>query len=326
MKKQNRTHRNKTNSDSRAKLPTYIITAAVIVLSGIIAFFISDGNEFIWDDPAAFSEESALTIDENTLRVHFIDVGQGDCALLQTKNEAILIDAGGDNNYHVADHIKSLGIDTLNYVIATHPHADHINYLDEVIDSFSVLNVILPKLTKENTPTTSSYESLLRAVKNSGAKTISAKPGASYSVGDIEMTVLAPIKQTDDLNDMSVVVSIRYGNTSFLFMGDAEKFSENLILESEYAYLLDADVLKVGHHGSRGSTGKKFLSAVSPEIAVIPCASHNDYGHPHEETVQLLNDYGIEILKTSSLGTFVIESDGEKLSNYRWNFNATDYR
>lgn len=326
MEKHRRTQRSRTNSDPKSRLLTYIILATVIVLSGIIAFFISGPEEFPWNDATASVNGTVTPIGENTLRVHFIDVGQGDCALLQTANEAILIDAGGDTMYSVADHIKSLGIDTLDYVIATHPHSDHINHLDEVINAFSVSNVIIPKLSQKNTPTTAAYESFLHAVKSSGAKTIPAKPGAVYFVGDIEMTVLAPLKQTDDLNNMSVVLNITYGETSFLFTGDAENFSENLIMESEYAHYLDADVLKVGHHGSRTSTGKEFLSAVSPEIAVIPCAASNDYGHPHEETVELLNDFGIEILETASLGTFVIESDGENLINYRWDNNATDYR
>ena len=302
-------------SKKKKKHPVfYIIIALVIITAGVMSYFI----EYNDSTPSWNEIYNALGVNQTEsdtpLSVHFIDVGQGDCILIKSESNAILIDAGEKGNENtVIEYIRSQGIQTLDYVIATHPHSDHIGSLDEVIDAFTVSNVIMPKLTKSNMPTTSAYESLLTSIKNSGAKVISAKTGASYTLDKLEMTVLSPIEQSDDLNDMSVVINLTYGDTSFLFMGDAEKSAESLILKSDYSEYLNVDVLKVGHHGSSTSTGKKFLSAVSPETAVIMCGIDNEYGHPHDETIALLSERNINVLRTDELGTIVIGSDGFKL-------------
>lgn len=317
----------KTNSKRKIS-PLRIILISLFVLTGIVTCFIEfSQNSMTWDDIYTYLGIYPRVENDDCLHVHFINVGQGDCTLIKTNDSAVLIDAGEKGNEKlVTDYIKSQGIDTLDFVIATHPHSDHIGSLDEVIDSFTVKNVLMPKLSEFNTPTTSAYESFLKSVKASGARVISAKPGDVHSLGRIEMTVLSPFEQSDDLNDMSVVVNLSFGDTSFLFTGDAEKAAENLILDSDYSQYLKSDVLKVGHHGSSSSTGSNFLEAVSPQYAVISCAKGNDYGHPHKETISLLYDYGIEILRTDDLGTVIIESDGKNITDISGEFNDKNYR
>ncbi len=176
-------------------------------------------------------------------------------------------------------------------------------------------NVIMPELTQENIPTTRVYENLLSAVSDSGAKSVYAVPGDIYKAGEISFEVFAPLQQYDDLNNMSDVIRLDYGETSFLFDGDASIESEKDMLKSGYD--LDADVLKAGHHGSKYSSSAEFLRAVSPELVVISCGKDNSYGHPHEDTLKNIESVGAQVLRTDLAGTIVIGSDGETLSgNY----------
>ena len=183
-----------------------------------------------------------------------------------------------------------------------------------MIGAFTVQNVLMPRLTESNTPTSFTYRTFLTAVKVSKAKTIAAKPGYTFSLGKGQCTVLAPIEQSDDLNNISVVLRLDWGDTSFLFTGDAEKAEEKTILNSKYADLLDTDVLKMGHHGSRTSSSAAFLKAVDPDYCVISCGEGNDYGHPHEETLQKLDKLDTEVLRTDFSGSIRFYSDGKTLS------------
>lgn len=252
----------------------------------------------------------------NDLAVHFIDVGQGDSILIQTPTgDTMLIDAG-EKGYEktVCDYIDTYGDDTLEYVVATHPHSDHIGALDNVINAYTVSNVIMPRLQESITPTTAAYRDLLSAVKKSKAKVISAKPGYTFALGNGVCTVLAPVEQTDDLNNMSVVLRLDWGETSFLFTGDAETAEEKTILKSKYADLVNTDVLKMGHHGSGTSSSAAFLKAASPTYCVISCGTGNDYGHPHTQTLKKLEKLQIDPLRTDLLGSIRIYSDGQILT------------
>ena len=254
------------------------------------------------------------------LTVSFIDVGQGDSELIQTPSgKTMLIDAGiPEMGSKVADYIKSRGISRIDILVATHPHNDHIGGIPAVINNFDIGKFYMPKVTTN----TKAFENVLTAAKNKGLSINVAKAGVTLDLGsDIKAEMLAPNSlHYDKLNNYSAVIKITYGNTSFLFTGDAEGESEQEMLNKNYD--LKADVLKVGHHGSRTASTLPFLKAVSPKYAVISCGKNNDYGHPHKLTMEKLKNAGITVYRTDECGTIVATSDGKNIS---FNVNPGDY-
>lgn len=242
--------------------------------------------------------------------VHFIDVDQGQCILISSGNQYMLIDAGEkEYSSKVVSYLNSLGVEKLDYVIATHPHSDHIGALSDIIKTFHVDTIIAPVIPDELVPTSDSYYNFLNAVKNNGKGLTKAVAGESYSLGDAVFTIVAPIKSvSDDLNNYSVVCVLRYGNNTALFGGDASKDEENDILESGAD--IDVDLLNVAHHGSSSSSTEKYLSAVSPEYCVIMCGADNPYGHPNSSTIERLGLFTDNIYRTDFQGTIVCEMDG----------------
>ncbi len=290
-------------SDKKTKFILMAIIIAVIIVSGVV----------IGGDPFYFLKENDDTVITNSpFSVHFIDVGQGDCTLIKTDKGNMLIDAGENGNESVViNYLNNQGIDSLTYLVATHPHSDHIGGVEEVIEAFDVQNVIMPRLSKNNTPTTQTYENMLKAIKNCGAKVIAAKPGNEYSFGDVSFKILSPYVQDENLNNMSVSLKLTYLNHSFMFTGDAEKEVEKQILKNNSD--LSADVYKVAHHGSSTSNTSEFIDAVNPEFAIISCATDNSYGHPHDEIVELFNEKNIPYYTTAEWGTIVFEAKGKGL-------------
>ncbi len=260
-------------------------------------------------------DEASQTTQEpqSSFQVHYIDVGQGDCSLIVCDGKTLLIDAGENGHEtEVINYLRSMGVVKLDYIIATHQHSDHIGGLPEVIEEFGMANLIMPRLTQEQTPTNSTYTAFLEAIKGSGAKVIASKAGASYSLGTAKFEIFGPVtNDVESLNSMSVVTKVTYGENSFLFTGDAETDEEREIIET--GANLDSDVLKVGHHGSKTSSCTDFLDAVSPEICVILCGADNDYGHPHKNITKRIAKYTDKVYRTDICGSIVITSDGEKL-------------
>lgn len=252
--------------------------------------------------------------------IHFIDVGQGDCSLIMWNGFSALIDGGEtEDGETVLKYLKKRGVKKLDYVVATHPHSDHIGGLPKVISELEVGKVIVPRVSDKMTPATKVYERFLQSLRDKSLKMTAAKPGTKYALGEAgesgksppEFEILAPLDDYKDLNDYSVVIRLTYGKTAYLFTGDAEKQAENDILESGTD--VDADVLKVGHHGSSSSSGEEFYRAVSPKICVIQCGSGNTYGHPHKETVELIENSGAKLYRNDTDGTVIVYSDGDEI-------------
>lgn len=245
------------------------------------------------------------------LQVHFLDVGQAESILIKTPaGQAVLVDGGGNTTGPgVVDYLKKQGVKELAAVVATHPHEDHIGGLDDVLKSFPVFAVYLPKVGH----TSRSFQDFLAAVKASGARRVEAKAGVSLDLPGIDGRFLAPGgERYEGLNDYSAVLKITYGQTAFLLTGDVEGPAEKAMLGRQAD--LRADVLKVAHHGSTSSTTAELLRVVNPRYAVISAGAGNDYGHPHKKTLDRLAREKVEVYRTDQSGTIVFSSDGRSLT------------
>lgn len=259
-----------------------------------------------------FNSNKVNNADPNKMFVHYIDVGQGDCILVQVNNKNLLIDSGPKSDRKkLFNYLSGLNLNKLDYVIATHPHEDHIGNMDDIIKTYSIGTFYAPKVES----TTKSFEDMVDALKDKNLKVHVLKNNSnSIDLGEnTKVNVFSPNKDFyDNLNNYSPVIKIQYGNTSFLFTGDAEKEVEKEILNNNED--ISADVLKVGHHGSSTSTSKDFLKKVNPSIAVISVGKDNIYNHPDAITTKLLDDSNIKTYRTDKDGTIVICSDGSTIS------------
>ncbi|MGI6263869.1 MAG: ComEC/Rec2 family competence protein [Acutalibacteraceae bacterium] len=290
-------------------------TLAVIALIAVIAISV---NSLLPSPPApAFTwkallglEKTDLPLPDGTMQVHFIDVGNADAALIRCGDKQMLIDGGEpDDGGAVVDYLRKQGVKRLDLVVATHPDADHIGGLPTVLTQLEVDRFLMSFMDDEHTPTSASYERLLTALEERDIPVTEAKPGQHWELGEAVVDVLGPVGEYEDTNNMSVVCKITFGKTRFLMMGDAERKAETALLKSGAD--LRADVLKAGHHGSRSSTSEKFLSAVAPTHAVLSCGVDNRYGHPHPETLQILQKHAVTVWRTDRCGTIVMISDGQ---------------
>ena len=258
-------------------------------------------------DPNQISETGDLN-----LKVHFLDVGQADAILIQLPNsQTMLIDAGNnDDGTIVVAYLKQQGVQTIDYLIGTHPHEDHIGGLDNVIRNFNISQIYLPKITN----TTKTYEDVLLAIKAKGLKITTAQAGKKIiDQNNLQADFVAPVgSKYESLNNWSVVTKVQYEDTTFIFAGDAEAEAEVEMLASGVS--LKADVLKIGHHGSRTSSSMPFLKAVSPMYTVISVGKGNDYGHPHPETLSKLSQLGIPVYRTDLFGNLEFISDGQNIA------------
>ncbi len=261
-------------------------------------------------------EEADMPVYKNAdggLAVHFIDVGQGDSEFIQLPNgETMLIDAGeSDAGETVVSYLQSLSVSTINYVVATHPHSDHIGGLPDVFDAFDIEKIFMPDAVSDSYI----FETLLDKIEAEGCETVQAANGV-IAVDDKENKLLAefiaPVSdEYENLNNYSAVLRLEYNENSFLFMGDAESPVEKEILKNGIS---DIDVLKVGHHGSKTSSSTEFVNTVLPSYAVFEVGQGNSYGHPHKEVLERYEKLGADILRTDEMGTIIISSDGRNLT------------
>ncbi len=287
---------------------TVISLALVLTLIPGVWSFLSKYLPFI-DEPRQ------ITTPDGDMSVHFLDVGQGDCSLIiMPSGETMLIDTSTKNQADVIlEYISYYKIKKIDYLVLTHPHADHIGSAPEIISSLDIGTVMMP----DATTTTNIFEQTLNAIDDKNLEITIPKVGEEFKLGKANITILGPAKNTNDLNNMSIVLRLDYGKTSFLFTGDAEQHSESYMLSSNDVSAFKANVLKVGHHGSSTSTSSKFLSAVDPDYAVISCGKDNSYGHPHTETIKSLQKNNITYFRTDEKGNIVFSSDGKSVSVLR---------
>lgn len=254
------------------------------------------------------NQNDYINTNNNLLKVHYLDVGQGDSIFIELpNNETMLIDAAESyQSENIINYLKNLNYQKIDYVIGTHPHTDHIGGLKNIINTFEIGKIYMPKVVS----TTKTYESLLMAIKDKNLKINTAKAGTSIIDTDaLKINILAPNNSIyTELNNYSVVTKITYGTTKFLFMGDAEKLSENEIKEN-----VTADVIKIGHHGSNTSSSIDFIKKVNAKYGIISVGLNNKYNLPKEETITNWENYGTKIYLTSTNGTIRASSDGTNI-------------
>jgi competence protein ComEC len=284
--------------------PMTVTLLIIVSIIGCSLITLSTQTGLARDVSVAVSENSTI------VRVHYIDVGQGDSILIDTPNRDVLIDGGlPDKGQAVLNCLSSAGVGSLYLMIATHVHDDHIGGLVTVLSRFAVDQVLI----NGQTSTSSTYLDFMQSAQ-SHVVTL-ARRGQTYTLAEAaNLTVLNPTQplQFDDANDNSIVVKLQVGTVSFLFAGDAQAAAEQSMLGA--GLNLHCDVLKVGHHGSSTSTTQPFLDSVAPEYAIISVGQNNPYGHPSAETVQRLLDNGVITYTTSQSGTIVVSTDGTSLS------------
>ena len=267
----------------------------------LCVFLLAFAYEFITD-------KIEIDIADNSFAVHFIDVGQGDSSFVHFPNaKTMLIDAGeNDKGETVVEYLDNHGIEKIDFLVGTHPHSDHIGGLDVVIDNFEIGEVYMPYVST----TTKTYEDVLKAISAKNLKIKKAEKGkVIFEDEDTLIEIIGPVDiNEENFNNCSAIVKLTYKNKVFLFTGDAETEAEDK-LEN-----VDADVLKVGHHGSSTSSSERFIRRVSPDLAIISVGKDNDYGHPHKEVKKLFEELDIDTLRTDECGTIIVKTDGEQIS------------
>lgn len=250
------------------------------------------------------------------LEIHFIDVGQGDATLIMCSGEAMLIDAAdNDNGSKVQLYLSKRNVSNLKYVIGTHPDADHIGGLDVILYKFDCETLIMPDVVAD----TATYRDVIETMEVKEIDNTLPAVGDKYTLGDATFMILGPVDTYEDRNDNSVCILLEHGENSFLFTGDAQEEAEADLVDLDIN--IDADVYKVGHHGSSSSSSLELLDRVTPEYAVISCAEDNSYGHPHAEVLNNLRMNGVKVFRTDEQGSIVVTSDGKSLT---WNCAPTE--
>ncbi len=273
-------------------------------------------HETTKDSSQSLSDGNVVQNVEGEAKIWYLDVGQADSMLLQLPNgdewDYVLIDAGtGQTEEALVSWLQEQGVTDIAAVIATHPHEDHIGGMDAVLEAIDVESLYMPEVKESLTPTTRCYEQMLDAAEAQQVQAVKGQSGVTVYEEDgvkLELVGPEPQKEYDDLNEYSLVAKLTVGEKSFLFTGDSSEQAEADMIEAGED--LKADVLKIGHHGSSTATTEAFLQAVNPQVAVISCGKDNSYGHPHEETMQRLQEKAMTIYRTDEDGTILATCDG----------------
>ena len=297
---------------------TAVAAGCIALAAFVIEYYGGQGAVPTWDTLYdQFGIENSIpdseTVSSGDTSVSFLNVGQGDSVLICQDGEFCLIDAGTpDSQEQLLRSLEGAGVERLTYVVMTHPHADHAGGMAAVLEAFPTDTLILPQLDGLE-DRSSTLERTLDAAEEYGVEMIQASTGDSYTLGGGQLDVLlapTPEEAGDNLNNLSLCLRFTAGKFTFVDTGDAEEEIEEQLIQ-QYWSGLRADLLKAGHHGSNTSNTEEFLEAVSPEIVVASCGLDNDYGHPHEEVVERVEDIGAAFYRTDLDGTVtVVSHDG----------------
>ncbi len=326
--------KNKITSKKTVKSAKLVLTILFVVLTALFSFA-RTLNSYIptwlqiptWPQIYKFVGlhlEEYTEIPDAPLVVSFIDVGQGDCTFIKTKEADILIDAGESESAEtVLEYLNLYNVDDLEYIIATHPHSDHVGALPKIMEEIETEKLVLPIKSEKTTDGIEYRNELIQIAREKNIEVTEVSLDNDYVDSDYEITLgelnldfLGPIADDENLNNTSLIVRLTFGETSFLFTGDAEKLEEYTLVSRNFKQggaTLKSDVLKVPHHGSNTSSTPDFIEAVNPKYAVISCGADNEYGHPHNVTIQTLTNAGAQILRTDIFGSIVIASDGKEI-------------
>lgn len=277
------------------------------VLNFLILCFLIFGFFFL-NHVSSSTEQDKFKTSDCFLKVHYLDVGQGDSIFIELPNhEVMLIDAAEANmGSTITNYIQQLGYQKIDYVVGTHPHTDHIGGMAEILQNFEIGKLYMPKAIS----TSKTYENLLTVIKEKGLKIQTAKAGVNIlNHNDLTIDILAPNQESySNLNNYSAVLKITYQQRTFLFMGDAEAMSESEIMED-----VKADVIKIGHHGSETSSSQNFVNKVDAEYGIISVGANNSYHHPSQTILDRFEQVGTKIYRTDLNGTIIITTDGNDI-------------
>ena len=281
----------------------------LIVIVGLCYYVITDETPQEENKIQKREVEVQETLKEtnSNLKVYFIDVGQGDCTLIEKNGEYVLIDAGNNRDgKKLVNYFNSLGITKFKYVIGTHPHEDHIGGMDDIIKNFNIEHYLMPDLI---TPTPT-FEEVLKQLENKNIKYEVPEIDSTFKLGNAKFKTIFIDNDEEDMNNSSIVLKLTYKNISYLFMADAEKKVENQILNKD----IKSNVLRVGHHGTKYATTKEFLNAVNPEYSVISVGKDNDYGFPKQDVLNRIKNSGSRLFRTDTRGTIISTTDGDTIT------------
>lgn len=301
------------NFNRKSKGLIFSLFAVTIIFIGAVLYEQGIITEDFYTVLLSYAQgENGISSD---LEVHFIDVGQAECILIKAPEKTVLIDAG-DVGYKktIENYLRTERVYSIDLFIMTHPHADHIGSASDILKLFPTENVLMPEIPEEFLPTTTLFENLLITLSEEHCSVSYANIGDVYDLGGgAVLEILGPVDYIgSNLNNYSIISKLTYGETSFLFSGDAEKEAELSLINSGAD--ISCDVLNAGHHGSSTSNSSLFLKLASPKYAAISCGYNNDYGHPHRETISSFMDFKIEYYRTDYDGSIVFASDGKNIT------------
>ena len=282
-----------------------------------LVFIVVISLNYLNINPIKEEENKVIIAEEDCLKIHFIDVGQADCILIENNSQYILIDGGNTiDGKKLVKYFKSLGIEKFNYVVATHPHEDHIGGLNFIIYNFKIDHFIGTDI-KTNFK---SYDNMMKALKNKNIAYEVPKIDDRFKVGDLNFKIIYIDDNSYDINSSSIILEMNYKNTNYLFAADTTRETENKILND----VNDVDVLKVAHHGSQYASSAQFLLKTKPNYAIISVGKNNEYGYPKQVVLDKLDKIGAKIYRTDQLGTIILTSNGNEIdiSNKKTDTNS----